>query len=529
MTADAPGASPSAKAEIIADKPANAIAGAGVAGALAAAALVAGLVAVAFYAEAGLTLSHYDAKAHLVVARRVLDSLTPGWKQIGAVWLPLPHLLNLLPVQIDFFYRTGASAVTISVLSFALAAWACARLVLHATGSRAGAILAGVIVVSNPNMLYLQATPMTEALLLGLTTLAVLLVSLWVDDPVPARRRAAGAAIVLACLTRYEAWPVTAAALGLAFAAFLRKGEGVRDSLRRVAMLAVYPVLTVLGFLVQSQLTIGEWFVTGGFFVPDNPDLGRPFKAIGSVWWGARALDGTAVMVLGTAGAVAVLAAALWRRQRASALVLLALFATAALPWYAFFNGHPFRIRYMVALLPALAVSAGAAIGLLRRGAWAVAAVALGLVALQVRPFDARAPMVLEAQFDRPNSFDRRKVTAYLVEHRRGEKILVSFGSLSHYVQELSLAGLGVRDFIHEGNDVIWNAALEHPFAHAGWILVEERAEGGDELAARAASTPSFLAHFDRVAEGGGVALYRREAMSRSPAPRTGTAERPTR
>ena len=95
--------------------------------------------------------------------------------------------------------------------------------------------------------------------------------------------------------------------------------------------------------------------------------------------------------------------------------------------------------------------------------------------------------------------------------------MLVSFGSLSHYVQELSGAGFGVRDFIHEGNDVIWNAALEHPYAHAGWILVEERAEGGRRSSPRGPpSTPSFLEHFERVAEGGGVALYRRsEAVVR--------------
>mgnify|MGYP003343621282 CR=1 FL=1 len=33
--------------------------------------------------------------------RGIADSLTPSWEQIGAVWLPLPHLLNMLPVQID--------------------------------------------------------------------------------------------------------------------------------------------------------------------------------------------------------------------------------------------------------------------------------------------------------------------------------------------------------------------------------------------------------------------------------------------
>ncbi len=74
-----------------------------------------GLVAVYGYGQLHLTLAHYDAKAHLVVARRILDSLTPGWEQIGAVWLPLPHLLNMLPVQVDVLYRTGGFAIALSL------------------------------------------------------------------------------------------------------------------------------------------------------------------------------------------------------------------------------------------------------------------------------------------------------------------------------------------------------------------------------------------------------------------------------
>ncbi len=104
-----------------------------------AAALV-GTAAAVFHAHAGLTISHFDARAHLVVARRILDSLTPGWQQIGAVWLPLPHLLNMVPVQIDAWYRSGVSAVAISIASTGVAAWALARIILVATGSVAGGL-----------------------------------------------------------------------------------------------------------------------------------------------------------------------------------------------------------------------------------------------------------------------------------------------------------------------------------------------------------------------------------------------------
>ena len=96
-----------------------------------------GTIAAVLVARAGLTLSHYDARGHLVVARRIVDSLTPGWQQIGAVWLPLPHLLNAIPAQIDPLYQTGAPAV-VSVASFALAAGAIAWIVYASPGALAG-------------------------------------------------------------------------------------------------------------------------------------------------------------------------------------------------------------------------------------------------------------------------------------------------------------------------------------------------------------------------------------------------------
>ncbi len=69
-----------------------------------AASVVIGTAAVVHYARGGLLLSHYDARAHLTVARRVFDSLTPGWRQLGGVWLPLLHLIDLPLVASDWGY-----------------------------------------------------------------------------------------------------------------------------------------------------------------------------------------------------------------------------------------------------------------------------------------------------------------------------------------------------------------------------------------------------------------------------------------
>ena len=120
--------------------------------------------------------------------------------------------------------------------------------------------------------------------------------------------------------------------------------------------------------------------------------------------------------------------------------------------------------------------------------------------------------MVLEAQWDRPNSRGRQDVTACLPSEAPRPMVMASMGSLAHYMHELSHAGFGIRNFLHEGNGDIWLAALNGPDRYVDWLLIEERAAGGDMLFKRAAAEPRFLEGFDRVCAGGGVALYRNRA-----------------
>jgi len=130
---------------------------------------------------------------------------------------------------------------------------------------------------------------------------------------------------------------------------------------------------------------------------------------------------------------------------------------------------------------------------------------------IEAPPFATGVPMVIEAQRERPQQRERQAVTRYLAQAYDGTPILASMGSLGHYMQETSAIGLQLRQFLHEGNGDLWIGALERPQSHVRWILIEERAEGGDVLAGRSREDPSFLDGFTRVAEGGGVALYRRQ------------------
>src|SRR5262249_19861191 len=125
-------------------------------------------------------------------------------------------------------------------------------------------------------------------------------------------------------------------------------------------------------------------------------------------------------------------------------------------------------------------------------------------------PFSRDAPMLREAQWETPFRLARRAVTAELARIYDGTPILASMGSLGHYMQESSSIGLEIRNFLHEGNGDLWMFALRSPKRHVRWILIEERAEGGDMLAMKAKEEPEFLDGFRRVVEGGGLVLYER-------------------
>ena len=96
-------------------------------------------------------------------------------------------------------------------------------------------------------------------------------------------RPVAGWTIVAACLTRYEAWPIVGAAVVAAAFFKWRNGLPAVAVIHEAARLTVYPVATVIFFMGMSFASTGQWFVTGGFYVPDpklQGQAGAVYEAI---------------------------------------------------------------------------------------------------------------------------------------------------------------------------------------------------------------------------------------------------------
>ncbi len=127
--------------------------------------MAASAVAIVWSWNHGAMLNYGDAVAHLHIARRVLDSRTPRFTQLGSVWLPLPHILLIPFVQSYEWWSTGLAGVIPSALAYLASCAGIYRLARHWLSPAASAVALAFFAL-NPGLLYLQTTAMTEPLFL---------------------------------------------------------------------------------------------------------------------------------------------------------------------------------------------------------------------------------------------------------------------------------------------------------------------------------------------------------------------------
>ena len=110
----------------------------------------------------GYILYYGDAQSHLNLSRSIIDSRTPGYDQLGTVWLPILHIICLPFVASISLWSSGLAGtipVSICFVAAGLFFYYAAREVY---GSRVAASVVLACLALNPNILYLATIPMTE-------------------------------------------------------------------------------------------------------------------------------------------------------------------------------------------------------------------------------------------------------------------------------------------------------------------------------------------------------------------------------
>jgi hypothetical protein len=298
------------------------------------------------------------------------------------------------------------AGVALCIVAFAIAVGSVAWIVSRVADSVWPAAAAAFVLIINPNLLYLQSRPAIEPLVLGTTLLAVAMLVEWCARPdtagldvhttgtagLKARTPGTGLAFAVACLTGYQAWSVTGAALAGAVLARRQERARLSEAIRDVAPMAIYPLLAICVFFLVRRIVVGQWFSIGSS-VAEDAALGQPLTAANQILTGVRALGGTLTTVIALVGLIGLLARGVFTPSDAIALVALAPTAAAVVPWVALFEGHPQRVRVMVPLLAAQAIGAGAAAARWGRAAPVAAVVLMIIAGLEIAPMFGAVPM----------------------------------------------------------------------------------------------------------------------------------------
>ncbi len=495
-------------------------------------AFLVGLVTQIWAHRSGVVFAFWDAQAHLDIARRVVDSLTPGLQMLGTVWLPVPHLLLLPFTLVDAWWWNGVAGGIVGLTAFVITAAAVNDLLSRRVGDRRLAWFGTALVIGNPSFLYLQTTAMTEPVLLAFLTAAVATLDRWATARVATDHAArwltiAGWLAALAVGSRYDGWFFVILATPVVAWQAHRHGEGwLRASWRfgwpSAAVVALWLGYNTWYFGDPLEFQRGAWSAQSQQAVLAAqgllPAKGHPLLAT-ATYLGAVGL--TAGMVLTVAGLVALVMLLGSRQRPLAALLLFAALpfnilalaggqSALSLPWSS--PEGVTNLRYGLMLLPALAVGLTLAASQLarQRPAWRRGTLlALGMVLVAQVGFwtiggTGQIGALREGLAIRDGDPRQQDSSDWLAAHYDGGRVLVD-----QAVNLSPRSRIAIRDRIYSWSWQLGPAALAAPEAVVDWVVVDRRAMP-NVVAAAISGRSAFTDRFERRFESSGLEIWRR-------------------
>jgi hypothetical protein len=461
-----------------------------------------------------MLLLYGDAVAHLHIARRLIDSLNPGIRQIGSVWLPFPHLLMMPFAARMAWWQNGIAGAIPSMTCYVLSVaglWRLARYWLRP----AGAVVAALFFALNPGLLYMQTTAMNEPVFLCQMIWAALFLMAYLRGLAEGNHRLAGRALpacgvvlVTAIYTRYDGWIFACIVWFIALHALWRsrawKSRAGGAFILFTAMLITAPTL----WFAWNARQYGDWldFMRGPYSAkaidartstPGAPHYpGWHSMRVAALYYlksaemGAVPVRwGNRLLFLVIAGSIAAILQS--RRQNISPFLLLwvpPLFYTYSVAWSSVPIFIPlwwphswYNTRYGMEMLPIFGLSLGFLVAWLMgltekrwpRQAPLILLASMVLIILDCSALMRSTPLVLREAIE-----NSRTRIPFEAAYARALDQLPPEGMIlvwtSDHIGAFQRAGIPLRRTINESDYYQWKPALEHPAQSAAFVITAD-------------------------------------------------------
>jgi hypothetical protein len=448
-----------------------------------------------FFYSRGLSNLYGDGLAHVEGARRLFDSLTPGYLEIGSAWLPLFHILASPFAHNTFLWKTGLAGSLISAAAFVVTAWFLFRLSLGMNRNLGAAILSLAVFLLCPSMEYLASTPLTEPLAMMWGVLVVYGLYRYQQCGRMLPLAGAATAAFFGTLTRYDGWYLLPFAAAFVFWA---RSETWRVRFWHVTLFSLISGAGPVLWFLHNAYRYGNVldFYNGphsakAFYAHQLATTAFRYPTDGSFLISARYYLADLTLVIGVWPlALALLGVLAWtidaheRARRGAALLFLVPFvfyvqsmAHAAIPIYvpSLYPFTYYNLRYGIEMLPAVAIFPSFLLSarLAPRARTVLLALLLGTIVGQaVTLFSNGARSVAVVQEGILNNPCRSKRQQTLIgffrSHYDGQSILVAAGKWSCMMPEL---GIPFGKTLSETNLPPWKQLPDGPPSWVGWII----------------------------------------------------------
>lgn len=448
-----------------------------------------------FFFVQGDILAYGDAESHINIAKRVVDSLTPGFAQLGGIWLPLPHVMMLPFVYFNVLWRTGFAGSIVGGLCYIISCLYIYKLTYLIANNKFAAWVAFFVFSLNPNILYLQSTPMSELPLIAFFILSIYYFICYLKNDQKIFYLILAALFgFCATLSRYDGWFLVGFEIITLIMYYFPK-KNWKELEGKIVLFGTLAFFGILLWLLWDFLILGDplYFSSSPFSAKSQqqgwlargelPTYKNLFLSFAYYFITSLHNIGPFIFIPMLIGVVFFL---FLRKYKNSFIIFLLLSVPFIFYWATLFLGQSvifipdltpasyqwrlFNVRYGVMMIPFAAFFFGLLFTLRNK---LFHGIFIGLLIIQSFLFFSGKESTITLADGTIGLSAAKRVDATFWMQRHYDKGLIL---LDDYARTLSVikSGLPIENVIYIGNKPYWDESLKEPEKYATWIVLQK-------------------------------------------------------
>lgn len=458
--------------------------------------LILSISSLVYFFVSGQHLLYADSISRLNIARKAFDNLTPGFAQLGNVWLPLPQILMFPFIWNQFMWHSGLAGSLMSMTAFVIGGIYIYKSAYLITNSKLSSLFSLFIYCLNINILYLQTTAMSESLFVCTLAGSIYYLLLWTKTKQSHYLYPAAISFSAMTLTRYEGLAFLLATIPMVFVLtyFMTKNyhqaEGNTIFFTTLACLGFGLWTLYLTLIFGDPLYWKNYYATpqatGGAtatYTQAKPFIDAVWQYLTSVVWmnglipvimvpfalivmTIKAIRERSLIFLPILAPLSIFLFMVLTLQRNTPIVQPNLNLTNILSSETSFQTG-FNVRYGLLLLPWIAIVSSFLFGI----RFLIIKILLLLIfSIQIFSYFYPNFTVIYRIPARIYAKPYADLVNWMGDNYDNGLILVSASS---HEDQMFQMGFNYRTYIHEGTGKYWDESLDNPAKYATWVIID--------------------------------------------------------